>query len=113
MFNRKITLIALSAAVALGALSGTASAASGKKLYMTCAACHGKDGKSPLMPAYPKIAGQNKEYVLQQLKDIMSGARANGQAAAMKGVLVTPDGKPRFSDEDLDVLADYVSKLAP
>ena len=113
MFNQKISIIMLSAVIAAGAFAGNASAASGKKLYMTCAACHGKDGKTPIMPAYPKIAGQNKEYVLQQIKDIMSGARANGQSVAMKGVLVTPDGKPRFSDEDLNVLADYVSKLAP
>ncbi len=95
------------------AVGSVASAASGKRLFMTCSACHGKDGKTPLMPAYPKIAGQNKAYVLQQIKDIMSGARANGQSVAMKGVLVTPTGESRFSDEDLDVLADYVSKLAP
>lgn len=113
MFNKKISIIVLSAVVAAAAFAGNASAASGKKLYMTCAACHGKDGKTPLMPAYPKIAGQNKEYILQQIKDIMTGARANGQSMAMKGVLVTPEGKPRFSDEDLNVLADYISKMAP
>ncbi len=113
MFKKKISLVLFGSLLALGALTGNASAADAKKLYMTCAACHGKDGKTPLMPAYPKIAGQNKEYVLQQLKDIMSGARANGQSVAMKGVLVTPDGKPRFTDEELNVLADYVSKMAP
>ena len=105
--------IILSAVLAVVAVGSVASAASGKRLYMTCSACHGKDGKTPLMPAYPKIAGQNKAYVLQQIKDIMTGARANGQSVAMKGVLVSPDGKPRFSDEDLDVLADYVAKMAP
>ena len=113
MFHKKTSLLMLGALITLGAMTGTAGAADGKKLYMTCAACHGKDGKSPLMPAYPKIAGQNKEYVLQQIKDIMTGARANGQSIAMKGVLVTPDGKPRFTDEELNVLAEYVSKLAP
>lgn len=113
MFNNKIGIIMLSALVASAAFAGNAAAASGKKLYMTCSACHGKDGKSPIMPTYPRIAGQNKEYVLQQLKDIMSGARANGQASAMRGVLVTPDGNPRFSDEDLNVLADYVANMAP
>ncbi len=113
MKKNGITATALAALLAAGALAGTAQAADGKKLYMTCAACHGKDGKTPLMPTYPKIAGQNKEYVLQQIKDIMTGARANGQSVAMKGVLVTPDGKPRFTDEELEVLADYVSKMAP
>jgi cytochrome c len=113
MLKKKLTLTLLGSLIALGALSGSADAADGKKLFMTCTACHGKDGKSPIMPTYPKIAGQNKEYVLQQIKDIMSGARANGQSMAMKGVLVTPEGKPRFSDAELEVLADYVSKLAP
>ena len=109
-FGKTIILSAVLTAFAFGSV---ASAASAKRLYMTCSACHGKDGKTPLMPAYPKIAGQNKGYVLQQMKDIMTGARANGQSVAMKGVLVTPEGKPRFSDEDLDALADYVSKMAP
>ncbi|WP_457674189.1 c-type cytochrome [Thiolapillus sp.] len=113
MKKQVIVATAVSAVLALSAFAGSASAASGKRLFMTCTACHGKDGKSPIMPSYPKIAGQNKEYVLQQLKDIMSGKRANGQSVAMKGVLVTPTGESRFSDEDLDVLADYVSKLAP
>jgi cytochrome c len=112
--NKQISkTIVLFVVMAVFAFGSVASAASGKRLFMTCSACHGKDGKTPLMPTYPKIAGQNKAYVLQQVKDIMSGARANGQSVAMKGVLVTPTGDPRFNDEDLDVLADYVSKLAP
>ena len=113
MKKQFIVTTAVSALLAVSVFAGSASAASGKRLFMTCTACHGKDGKSPIMPAYPKIAGQNKEYVLQQIKDIMSGARANGQSVAMKGVLVTPTGEPRFSEEDLNILADYVSKLAP
>ncbi|WP_456413886.1 c-type cytochrome [Thiolapillus sp.] len=113
MIKLSTRTIVLSAVLAAFAFGSVASAASGKRLYMTCAACHGKDGKTPLMPAYPKIAGQNKAYILQQMKDIMSGARANGQSVAMKGVMVTPEGKPRFSDEELETLADYVSKLAP
>jgi cytochrome c len=113
MKKQFIIATVVSALMAVSAFGGSASAASGKRLFMTCTACHGKDGKTPIMPAYPKIAGQNKEYVLQQLKDIMSGKRSNGQSVAMKGVLVTAEGQPRFSDDDLNVLADYVSKLAP
>ncbi len=64
-------------------------AAEGKMLFATktCIACHGVDGKKPLLPAYPKLAGQNKDYLLQQMKDIKTGARANGNSAAMKGVM--------------------------
>lgn len=79
----------------------------GAKLYQekTCVACHGKDAKKALMPTYPKLAGQNAAYAEQQMKDIKSGARANGQSAAMKGVMHL------VSDEEIKALADYLSKL--
>jgi cytochrome c len=82
-------------------------AADGAKLYLekTCVACHGKDAKTPLTPQYPKLAGQSAAYAEQQMKDIKSGARANGQSAAMKGVMHL------VSDEEIKALAQYLSKL--
>lgn len=79
----------------------------GAKLYAekTCNACHGPKGDKPLMPDYPKIAGQNAKYVEQQMKDIKSGARNNGQTAAMKGVMHL------VNDEEIKAIAEYVSKL--
>jgi len=53
----------------------------------TCWSCHGKDAKTPILPIYPKIAGQNEAYIVNQMMDIKTGKRANGQAAAMKGVM--------------------------
>jgi cytochrome c len=84
-------------------------AADGAALYKskTCTACHGKDAKTPIMPNYPKIAGQNAAYALQQMKDIKSGARSNGQSAAMKGVMHL------VTDEEMQALADYVASLTP
>lgn len=100
--NKIITLI-------VGALlAGSAFATDdGAKLYAekTCVACHGKDGKKTLTPQYPKIAGQNAAYAEQQMKDIKSGARANGQAAAMKGVMHL------VSDAEIKVLAEYLATL--
>jgi len=63
--------------------------ADGAALYKskTCWSCHGKDAKTPLLPTYPKLAGQNADYAFNQMKDIKSGARANGQSVAMKGVM--------------------------
>ena len=99
----------LIALVSAAAVSGTLMAADGAALYQskTCVACHGKDGKTPVMPTYPKIAGQNKEYALQQMKDIKSGARNNGMSAAMKGIMHL------VSDEEMAALAEYVATLAP
>ena len=101
---------AVSAAALLVALSPAAAlSADGETLYKTktCSTCHGKDGKTPIMPMYPKIAGQNKEYTLQQMNDIKSGARSNGQSAAMKGVMHL------VSDEELQALAGYIATMAP
>ncbi len=96
-------------ATATLALAGSAFAADGKTLYndKTCSACHGPNGNKPLMPDYPKIAGQNAKYIEKQMIDIKSGARANGNSAAMKGVMHL------VSDAEIKVLADYVSKLKP
>ncbi len=71
----------------------------------TCWSCHGKDAKKTLTPAFPKLAGQNAAYAEQQMKDIKSGARSNGQAAAMKGVMEL------VNDAEIKALADYLSKL--
>ena len=96
--------------VAMLAASGAALAIDdGAKLYneKTCVACHGKDAKKPLMATYPRLAGQNAGYAEQQMKDIKSGARNNGQTAAMKGVMHL------VSDEEIKELALYLSKLKP
>ena len=68
-----------------------------------CGACHGADGKSPIMPVYPKLTGQNADYALNQMKDIKSGARANGQSAAMKGIVAG------VSDDELKQIADWLA----
>jgi len=77
----------------------------GAKLYATktCATCHGADGKTPILPIYPNIAGQSAEYALQQMQDIASGARANGQTAAMKGIMHL------VSEEEMKLLAEHVA----
>ena len=105
-----LKLIKIASALATSfviALSGSAFAADGAALYAGkgCAACHGADAKSPIMPAYPKIAGQAKEYTSQQMKDIKSGARNNGQTAAMKAIITS------VSDEEIDAIAEYLATL--
>jgi cytochrome c len=96
-----MTLIAAAfvASPAVAALDGAA-------LYKdkTCNACHGAKADKPLMPNYPKLAGQNAAYAEQQMKDIKSGARNNGQTAAMKGVMHL------VNDEEIKAIADWLSK---
>lgn len=100
----KKSLIAAIAATAMLMGAGNALALDGAALYQTktCFSCHGKDAKTPIMPAYPKLAGQNAAYAAQQMKDIKSGKRANGLSAAMKGVMHL------VSDEEIDAIAKWL-----
>ncbi len=73
----------------------------------TCATCHGPQGSKPIMPDYPEIAGQSADYARQQMRDIKSGARSNGQSIAMKGIM------HMVSDEEIVLLAEHISTLSP
>jgi len=75
----------------------------GKSLATTCAACHGQDGNTGLMPEYPKLAGQNERYLADQLRMIQSGERL---APLMAGQLI---GK---SEQQLQDLAAYYASLS-
>lgn len=100
--NQTLIAVALAFSVTTPAL-----AADGAALYKskTCVACHGADAQTPLLPQYPKLAGQNKEYAVQQMQDIKSGKRNNGMSDAMKGVMHL------VSDEEITAIADWLSSL--
>lgn len=95
--------------LAFAAAPGLAEELDGATLYAqkTCIACHGPDAKTPILPMYPKLAGQNAEYAFQQMQDIKSGARNNGSTAAMSGIMHL------VNEAEMRVLADYISGLTP
>lgn len=105
---RRKTAAALGAA-ALALVLATGARADGATLYVekACGTCHGKDGRSPLLPEYPKIAGQNARYAEIQMLDIRSGARASGNAASMQAMMVP------VSESDIRELAEYLARLPP
>jgi cytochrome c len=98
----KLFIVALLTTVMSGVVCADGAALYAEK---TCIACHGKDGKKTLTPAYPKVAGQNAAYIEAQMKDIKNGVRTNGSSAAMKGVMHL------VSDAEIKELALYISKL--
>lgn len=108
VFPLKLALVSFGV-VALMALTGgeQAKAQAGKTLYTAkgCMACHGPDGKTPIMPLYPKLAGQNAPYLVAQLKDFKSQKRKSGQSALMWGMAAT------LSEADMKAIADYLSKV--
>ncbi len=103
MMKMKGLVLAVSAVLTLGVMGSAA--ADGAKLYKdkTCFSCHGQDAKTPIMPTYPKLAGQNADYAYNQMMDIKSGARNNGQTAAMKGIMAM------VSEEEAKAIADWLS----
>lgn len=107
MLKLKIASLSLVAITFSMGLAANALAADGAALFQakTCWACHGKDANTPIMPAYPKLAGQNADYAFNQMKDIKSGARNNGQSAAMKGVMGL------VSEDEMRVIADWLTTL--
>jgi cytochrome c553 len=60
---------------------GDANAGQGKSA--TCGACHGADG-NPASSQYPKLAGQQEDYIARQVELIKSGKRVN---AVMMGFI--------------------------
>src|SRR5699024_8786287 len=65
------TAAPVAAADDFGPLAGDAEAGQGKAAV--CGACHGMDGNSS-DPQYPKLAGQNEHYIVEQLKNFKSGS---------------------------------------
>jgi len=106
-------LVLVTALGALGLLAtglsvaepGSSSLASGRDKYVQCASCHGSDGRSAVMPQYPKIGGQNLEYLVNALKAYRDGRRQGTYASIMSAA-----AKP-LSDTDIADLAAYVASL--
>ncbi len=55
-----------------------------------CAGCHMPDGNS-VVDMFPKLAGQNAQYLAKQLSDYKSGARQDDTMTGMAATLATDD----------------------
>jgi len=102
---KKVSLISALSVSLLMAMGTHTFAADGAGLYAAkgCGGCHGADGNTPIMGA-PKIGGQNKDYLIQLLKNIKLGTRSNGRSV-MKGIMAT------VSDEDISAISEYLASL--
>lgn len=69
----------------------------------SCAGCHGQDGNS-VVPGFPKLAGQQKVYLLREMMDYKEGRR---QSDVMVPVLAN------LSEEDVSKLAAYFADQEP
>lgn len=96
--KKLISLVALMALVgAAGSVAAAGNAAAGKGRSAVCAGCHGVDGNSAA-PNFPKLAGQDAQYLAKQLADFKSGARKDPIMTGMVAGL---------SKKDMDDLGAY------
>ena len=78
-----------------------------EKKVAACMACHGPSGAG--MPgggtdivAYPRLGGQHKAYIVEQMKAYKSGQRTNAIMADIAG---------RMSDDDVNAVANFIQGL--
>ncbi len=64
-----------------------------------CVGCHANNGDS-LIPEYPKLIGQNKQYLVNALKAYRSGERVS----ATMQLFAQP-----LTDEEIEFIADFYS----
>jgi len=96
----------LTTGIVLGLTTFAAHAAPSAALnakFGVCFSCHGADGKA-ILPTYPNLAGQNKDYLVQTLKQFRDGSRPNP--------IMGPMAKP-LSDSDIDQIAMYFADIKP
>lgn len=73
-FNRFV-VAGLIGMVALGA--GAQNLERGREINAVCAGCHGEHGQGGKKGEYPRLAGQRKAHLIDQLKAFRSRARVN------------------------------------
>ena len=83
--------------------SPAADLAAGEKLATErCAACHGKDGNTPIDPSYPRLSGQHQDYLVHALRTYKQDERKHAIMGAQAKLL---------SRADIDNLAAYYARL--
>ena len=98
--NKRVTVAFASALLlAAGYSFAGGDATAGKQKSAVCAACHGADGNSAT-PDFPRLAGQQLDYLVKTLSDYKSGARKDPIMGATAAGL---------SKQDMEDLAAYFS----
>ena len=77
------------------------------KKLPACMSCHGPSGAGipgggTEIQAYPRLGGQHKAYVVEQMKAYQSGQRKNA---------IMPDIANRLSEEELNAVANFIQGL--
>lgn len=87
-----------------------ASIDAGKKLYQSCAACHGPQGLGNQQLGAPALAGLNDWYLITQLNHFRQGIRGN-QSADSYGQQMKAASSILSSEQDVADVAAYINQL--
>jgi cytochrome c553 len=72
-----------------------------------CSSCHGPDGRS-ISPTFPRLAGQQKDYIVAQLQAFRDKTRADPHAQTYMWGMAA-----RLSDATIEGIAAYYASQAP
>jgi cytochrome c553 len=100
-----IPLILATGALSLAASTHAADLDAGRQLAYTCTGCHGIVGYKNAYPHYhvPKIAGQNRDYLVAALTAYSNGERKHPTMRAQGEGL---------SAQDIDNVASFLASLS-
>lgn len=73
-----------------------------------CAGCHGPAALGNAAAKYPRLSGQNPQYIAAQLKAYRDGERSGYAKAEIMNAVAE-----ELDDEDIQALASYVAGIAP
>jgi len=102
--------VALLSSIGLVSVANAASKEKGQALVekANCAACHGAGLNAPILPVYPKLAGQHSDYLYYALKAYKVG---NGNAQFGRNNAIMGSQVQVFNDADLQDIAAYIASL--
>jgi cytochrome c553 len=74
----------------------------GRRLYASCAGCHGTEGKTAPGSSLPPLAGQSQDALVASMKAFQDGSRPSTIMQQLaKG----------YSSEQIDLIAGYLAQL--
>lgn len=101
MRTRITALLAASTLLLISANTSAADIEAGKAKAATCTACHGVEGASS-NDLWPSLKGQQKGYLVKQIKAFKSGDRKDPLMSSMAAAL---------TDDDIENVAAYFNSL--
>ncbi len=70
-----------------------------------CAACHDARGAGNYLAMFPRLSGQNSDYIVAQLNKFKNNQRSNDVNGIMRDVAA------RMTDKEIEAVASYVAGL--